>query len=96
MTPLLMMVAVFAVFYFLLIMPQQKQRKKWQKMISDLKSGDRVTTSGGIVGVIISIRQGEGNDPGCIVLRVAPDNVKIEVSRTAIQSISVDEGQKNS
>ena len=96
MTSLLMMVAIFAVFYFLLIMPQQKRQKKWQTMLSELKSGDRVTTTGGIIGIIISIRQGEGADTGSIILRVAPDNLKIEVARNAIASVTVDDSAKNS
>jgi preprotein translocase subunit YajC len=96
MTSLVMMVAVFAIFYFLLIMPQQKRQKKWQGMLAGLKAGDRVTTSGGIVGIILSIRQGEGNDTGSIVLRVAPDNLKIEVARNAIASVTVDDSAKKS
>jgi preprotein translocase subunit YajC len=96
MISLLMMVAIFAIFYVLLIMPQQKRQKKWQDMLANLKSGDRVTTTGGIVGIILSIRQGEGTDTGSIILRVAPDNLKIEVARNAIASVTVDDGAKKS
>ena len=95
-TSLLMMVAVFAIFYFLLIMPQQKRQKKWQEMLTNLKAGDRVTTTGGIIGIILSIRQGEGTDAGSIILRVAPDNLKIEVARSAIASVTIDDGAKKS
>src|SRR6266568_7910274 len=77
MPSLLMMVAIFAIFYVLLIMPQQKRQKKWQEMLANLKAGDRVTTSGGIIGIILSLRQAEGADAGSIILRVAPDNLKI-------------------
>jgi preprotein translocase subunit YajC len=93
---LLMMVAIFAIFYVLLIMPQQRRQKKWQQMLSNLKAGDRVTTSGGIIGIILSIRQGEDRDAGSIVLRVAPDNLKIEVARNAIASVTIDDGDKKS
>jgi len=48
MTSLLMMVGIFAVFYVLLIMPQQKRQKKWAEMLANLKAGDRVTTTGGV------------------------------------------------
>jgi preprotein translocase subunit YajC len=96
MTSLPMMVAIFAIFYFLLIMPQQKKQKAWQKMLSELKSGDRVTTTGGIIGIVLSIRQGEAGDPGSIFLRVAPDNLKIEVARNAIASVTVDDSAKKS
>ncbi len=97
MTSILMMVAVFAIVYFLLILPQQKRQKKWQEMLANLKAGDRVTTSGGIIGIILSIRQGEGTDAGSIILRVAPDNLKIEVARSAIASVTIpDDGAKKS
>ena len=92
MTSLLMMVGIFAIFYVLLIMPQQKRQKKWQNMLANLKAGDRVTTTGGIIGLILSIKQGEGADTGSIILRVAPDNLKIEVARNAIASVTVDDG----
>jgi preprotein translocase subunit YajC len=96
MTSLLMMVAVFAIFYVLLIMPQQKRQKKWQGMLANLKAGDRVTTTGGIIGIILSIRQGEATDAGSIILRVAPDNLKIEVARSAIASVTIDDSAKKS
>ena len=54
--PIVMMVAVFAIFYFLLIMPQQRKQKKWQAMLQEIKSGDRVVTSGGLTGVIMSVK----------------------------------------
>ena len=95
MTSILMMVAIFAIFYFLLIMPQQRRQKKWQQMLSQLKSGDHVTTSGGIQGIILSIKEPEGNDPGAIVLRVPPDNLRIEISRNAIVSVRTDDGSKS-
>ena len=96
MPSLLMMVAIFAIFYVLLILPQQKRQKRWQEMLANLKSGDRVTTSGGIIGIILSIRQPEGSDPGSIILRVPPDNLKLEVARSAIASVTIDEGAKKS
>jgi preprotein translocase subunit YajC len=96
MTSLLMMVGIFAVFYVLLIMPQQKRQKKWQEMLSNLKAGDRVTTTGGMIGIILSIKQGEGTDPGSIILRVNPDNLKIEVARSAIAAVTVDDIVKKS
>ena len=96
MPSLLMMVAIFAIFYVLLILPQQKRQKKWQEMLANLKAGDRVTTNGGMMGIILSIRQAEGADAGSIILRVAPDNLKIEVARSAIASVTIDDGAKKS
>ena len=83
--PILMMVAIFAIFYVLLIMPQQRKQKKWQAMLQQIKSGDRVVTSGGLVGVIMSVRD------DAVVLRVPPDNIKIEVARSSIVTLTTPE-----
>ena len=82
---MLMMVGVFAVFYFLMIMPQQRRQKKWQAMLETIKSGDRVTTSGGMKGTVLSLK-----DDG-VVLRIPPDNIKIEVLRSSIVSLTTEE-----
>jgi preprotein translocase subunit YajC len=76
---------IFGVFYFLLIMPQQRRQKKWQDMLGQLKTGDRVTTSGGLRGVIFAMKD------DAVTLRVPPDNLKLEVSRASIVSVSTDE-----
>ena len=69
------------VLYLLLIMPQQRRQKKWQEMLSQMKTGDRVTTSGGLRGVVFSIKD------DAITLRVPPDNLKLEVSKASIVSL---------
>jgi len=79
------LIAIFGVFYMLLILPQQRKQKKWQEMLGQLKTGDRVVTSGGIRGIIIALRD------DYVHLRVAPDNLKIEVARSAIVSMSAEE-----
>ena len=76
---------IFAVFYFLLIVPQQRQRKKTQEMLSNLKSGDRVITSGGVYGTITGFRE------GVVQLQIA-SQVKIDVSRTAIAGLQPEVG----
>jgi preprotein translocase subunit YajC len=76
------LVFIFAVFYFLLIMPQQRRQKKWQAMLDTLKTGDKVTTSGGLRGTIFSMKD------DAITLRVPPDNLKLEVSRASIVSVT--------
>jgi preprotein translocase subunit YajC len=73
---------IFAIFYFLLIMPQQKKQKKWQAMLSELKNGDRIVTSGGLRGTIINLKDDS------LVLRVPPDNLKLEVSRSSVVSVT--------
>jgi preprotein translocase subunit YajC len=80
---------IFAVFYFLLFLPMQRQRKRQRAMLAGLKNGDTVTTSGGIVGTISAI---EGDDT--LVLRVRPDNIKIQVTRSAVSSVLTPEGKK--
>jgi len=84
-TPVLMMVGIFAVFYFLLIMPQQRRQKKWQAMLSTIKSGDQVTTSGGLKGTVLSMKD------DAVTLRIPPDNIKIEVVRSSIVSLTTEE-----
>ena len=69
------------VFYFLLFVPMQKQKKRQAEMLKGLKSGDVVTTTGGIVGTIVSV------DEDTIVLRVKPDNVKLQFSRAAVGAV---------
>jgi preprotein translocase subunit YajC len=83
---------IFGIFYFLLFLPMQRQRKKTAQMLSGLQNGDNVLTSGGIVGTIVSL------DSDTVVLRVKPDNIKIQVARSAVSSMasapSSSEGKK--
>jgi len=74
------------IFYLLLIRPQQKRQKQWHEMLGKIKAGDRITTAGGLRGVILSIKD------DTIVIRVAPDNLKLEVAKTAIASVTTQEG----
>lgn len=76
------LIFIFAIFYFLLIMPQQRRQKKWQQMLSELKSGDKVMTSGGLRGTIIALKD------DYIHLRVPPDNLRVEVSRASVSSVT--------
>lgn len=78
-------VLIFGVFYFLLILPQQRRQKKWQQMLADLKTGDKVVTSGGLRGTIFGMKDDS------VTLRVPPDNLKLEVSKGSIVSVSTQE-----
>ncbi len=80
------LIFIFAIFYFLLIMPQQRRQKKWQKMLSELKTGDRVVTSGGLRGTVVALRE------DFVHLRVPPDNVRVEVQRASVVSVASAEG----
>lgn len=75
-------VLFFIVLYFLMIAPNQRKQKKWQEMLSQLKSGDQVTTSGGIRGTVYSLRD------DVVVLRIQPDGIKLEFVRSAISAMT--------
>jgi len=78
------------VLYFVMIRPQQKRQKQWQEMLGSIKAGDRVTTAGGIRGIIVSIKD------DTIVIRVAPDSIKLEVAKNAIASVTTPDGPSGS
>jgi preprotein translocase subunit YajC len=73
---------IFGIFYFLLFLPMQRQRKQQQKMLEGLENGNVVVTSGGIMGTIVAVE----NDT--LILRVKPDNIKIQVARSAVSSLA--------
>jgi preprotein translocase subunit YajC len=74
------LIAMFAIFYFLLIRPQQKKQRDLRQMLQNLKRGDRVITSGGIYGTIVKIR----ND---IVHVEIADQVRIRVNKSSISDL---------
>ena len=80
-TTVLMMAAVFAVFYFLIIRPQRKKQKELKKMLEALKKGDRVVTIGGIRGTIQNVKE------KTIVLKV-DENTKMEFNKDAVSGIA--------
>lgn len=77
------LVAMFAIMYFLLILPMQRQRKQQKQMLESLQAGQVVQTTGGIIGTILSLSAGDDT----LVIRVKPDNIKLQVSRSAISGI---------
>lgn len=85
--PLLLMIPLF---YLFLMRPQQRKQKQWQEMLASIKTGDRVTTAGGIRGIILSIKD------DAIIVRVAPDNLKIEIAKSAIASVTTQEASSGS
>ena len=76
-TGLLPIILIFVVFYFLLIMPQQRQRKKHTEMLSALKAGDRVVVLGGVHGIITRLKE------GTMFVKIA-ENTEIEVDRGSV------------
>ena len=78
---MLLPLLLIPVLYLVMIRPQQKRQKQWQAMLAGIKSGDRVTTAGGI---------------DVIIIRVAPDNLKLEVAKSAIASVTTQESSSGS
>lgn len=82
---IIMIVAMIAIFYFLLIRPQQKQQKKLREMRNSLKAGDQVVTSGGIYGKITDI-----NDQTNTMIISIADGVKIKVDKASVYATPED------
>jgi len=80
---------IFGIFYFLLFRPMQKQKKDAQSMLEALKNGDNVITTGGIVGTIVSMSASDAT----LVIRVKPDNIKIQVARSAVAGLAKEESK---
>ena len=80
---------MFAIMYFMVIMPQQRQRKKTQAMLAELKAGDKVITSGGIYGTV------NGIDGDSVILKISAEpQVKIRIARAAIAQVEAPEDAK--
>ena len=79
-TPILMMVIMVAIFYFILIRPENKRKKEAQKMREAVKVGDKVVTIGGIVGTVVSVKDER------FVMETSADLVRIEFEKWALSS----------
>jgi preprotein translocase subunit YajC len=75
------LIFIVVIFYFLVFMPMQRQKKTQAAMLSGLQSGAEVLTTGGIVGTIVSIAG------DTMILRVKPDNIKLQIARSAVASL---------
>ena len=80
MTSIIMIVAMIAVFYFLMIRPENKRKKEAEQMRSSVKTGDEVITIGGIVGTVVSVKDDK------FVMETSADQVRIEFAKWAISS----------
>ncbi len=78
--PLVLWIAIFAVFYFMLIRPQQLQQRRHRDMLGRLKKGDRVLTRGGLYGVVVELKDNN------LMLELA-QNVRVRAERSAVQSV---------
>jgi preprotein translocase subunit YajC len=86
-TLILPWVLIFGVFYVLIILPQRRRQKELQETISNLKAGDRVVTTGGIIGTVQSVRETS------LILRSA-DKSMIEIARSAVAGLEKEEEKK--
>jgi preprotein translocase subunit YajC len=75
------LIAIVAIFYFLVFMPMQRQKKQQAQMLAELQAGSEVLTTGGIVATIVSI------SGDTMIVRVKPDNIKLQVSRASVASL---------
>ena len=89
MLPTVIMIAsMLAIFYFLLLRPQQRQKQERERMLASLKRGDRVVTTGGLHGTVTGLSE------HTVTLRVA-DQVKLEFDRTAVGRVTAGQGEKD-
>ena len=79
-TSIIMIVAMIAVFYFLMIRPENKRKKEAEQMRSAVKTGDQITTIGGIIGTVVSVKDDK------FVLETSADQVRIELAKWAIST----------
>ena len=84
------LIFIFAIFYFLMILPQQRRQKKWHAMLDQLKTGDRITTTGGLRGTIMALKD------DCIHLRVPPNNLVLEVTKASVAQVSTTDEEPKS
>ncbi len=77
---LIMMVVMFAVFYFMLIRPENKRKKEAEEMRSAVKTGDKIVTIGGISGTVVNVKENR------IVIETGADQVRIELEKWAISN----------
>jgi preprotein translocase subunit YajC len=75
-------VLMVGVFYLLLFRPNQRKQKQWAEMLNNLKIGDKITTTGGMRGTIVALRD------DAIQLKLPPDGVKVEVVKSAIAAVT--------
>lgn len=88
MSLLIMFLPMVALIYFFLILPQQRRQKKWQAMLDQLKTGDKVTTSGGLRGVIVALKEDS------VHLRIPPDNLRVEVTKASVTQVTTQEPEE--
>lgn len=80
------LILIVGIFYFLVFMPMQRQKRQQQDLLKGLQNGNIVLTTGGLVGTIVTI-----NNDDTLILRVKPDNIKLQVARSAVSGLVTEE-----
>jgi len=88
-SPLIFMGIIFFIFYFMMIRPQQKRQKERQKLLNEMKKGDKVITAGGIHGKIVALEE------KTVLIEIA-DNLKIKIERGSIGTVIKDSSDNSS
>jgi|ERR1041384_83859 preprotein translocase subunit YajC len=86
--PIIMMLPIFAIFYFLVIAPQRKRQRAVQDMIANLKAGDRIITTGGILATVKSVRENS-------LMVMSADKSMLEIARSAVAAMQGEEEKKS-
>jgi preprotein translocase subunit YajC len=87
--PLMPIILMVVIFYLVLFLPMRRRQRKLEAMLSALKNGDRVLTSGGLMGTIVAV-----GDDNSVTIRIKPDNVKLQFARSAVTSLVGEEEEK--
>jgi preprotein translocase subunit YajC len=86
-TGVLPIVLMIAIFYFLVFMPMRRQQRNQKEMLKALQNGQTVLTSGGIIGTIVTVSD------DTLILRIKPDNLRLQVARSSVTSVVGTEDQ---
>ncbi len=78
-------VMLVVIMYLVLVAPNQRKQKSWQEMLGKLKAGDKVTTSGGLRGTVLQVKD------DVVIVKLQPDNVKLEFVKSSISAVTTDE-----
>ena len=79
-SPLIMLVAMFAIMYFMMIRPENKRKKEAEQMRASIRKGDSITTIGGIIGTVVDVKENN------IVIETSADQVRVELAKWAVSS----------
>lgn len=86
-TGLPLLLIMFAAMYFFLIAPNQKKQKQWQTQLAALKVGDRISTTGGLRGTVVLLKD------DAVIVRTQPDGVKLECLKSSIAAVTTEDAQ---